>query len=45
METEVYASVENRALSEEPPVTKVTSGFGEASANIVTTESFVTSRF
>jgi len=45
METEVYASVENRALSEEPLVTKVISGFGEASANIVTTESFVTSRF
>ena len=44
-ETEVYVSVENRDLSEGPPVTKVISGFGEASANIVTTESFVTSRF
>ena len=41
--TEVYLSTENNALPELPPRTNVTNDFGEASANIVTTASSVTS--
>src|SRR5579872_6862654 len=41
--TEVCPGAENKALPEPPPVTKVTSRFGEANANIVTTASSVTS--